>query len=82
MPRVSLSGGANASGTDYGADEDEWYAQLSLHMRIYDVQLGTNLDVLDARAALTESLTAYVNAVYDIAAAQSALIFVVGWDAP
>jgi outer membrane protein TolC len=51
-----------------------------LAMRRYDAQVGTNLDVLDSRAALTESLTAYVNAVYDIAAAQSGLIYALGED--
>jgi outer membrane protein TolC len=51
-----------------------------LAMRRYDAQVGTNLDVLDSRAALTESLTSYVNSVYDIAAAQSGLIYAIGED--
>ena len=51
-----------------------------LAMRRYDAQVGTNLDVLDSRAALTDSLTAYVSAVYDIAAAQSELIYAIGED--
>jgi outer membrane protein TolC len=149
MPKVSLSGGLNASGNNYVTDEDEWFAQISLQwtiydggertsqveklkaaakelvhqvdglnaqvrketiqaelnldsasaryeiaksqlndaqedyrlaMRRYDAQVGTNLDVLDSRAALTDSLTAYVNAVYDIAAAQSGLIYAMGGD--
>jgi outer membrane protein TolC len=49
-------------------------------LRRYDAQVGTNLDVLDSRAALIESRTALVNAVYDIAAAQCGMIFAVGED--
>lgn len=51
-------------------------------LRRYDAQVGTNLDVLDARVALTDSRTEYVNAVYDIAIAQSSLIFAIGEDLP
>jgi outer membrane protein TolC len=47
---------------------------------IIDGQVGTNLDVLDSRTALIESRTALVNAVYDIAAAQCGVMFVVGED--
>ena len=36
--------------------------------------------MLDARSALINSLNARVNAVYDIAAAQSALIYAIGAD--
>ena len=50
--------------------------------RRYDARLGTNLDVLDARRALLDSLTAYVNAVYDIAVAQSGLVYAMGDDFP
>jgi outer membrane protein TolC len=53
-----------------------------LALRRYDAQVGTNLDVLDSRAALTDSRRAYVNAVYDIAAAQCGMRFVVGDDVP
>jgi outer membrane protein TolC len=51
-------------------------------MRRYDARIGTNLDVLDSRTALIESRTALVNAVYDIAAAQFGMMFVVGEDMP
>ena len=51
-----------------------------LALRRYDAQVGTNLDVLDSRAALTDSRRALVNAVYDIAAAQCGMIFAVGED--
>jgi len=51
-----------------------------LALRRYDAQMGTNLDVLDARRALIGSRTEYVNAVYDIAVAQSGLIYVMGED--
>jgi outer membrane protein TolC len=53
-----------------------------LALRRYEAQVGTNLDVLDSRAALTESRRAYVNAVYDIALAQCGLVFAVGGDIP
>jgi outer membrane protein TolC len=48
----------------------------------YDAQVGMNLDVVDSRAALTESRGALVNAVYDIAAARCGMIFAVGEDVP
>ena len=51
-------------------------------LRRYDAQVGTNLDVLDARVALTDSRTEYVDAVYDIAIAQSDLIYAMGDDNP
>ena len=49
-------------------------------LRRYDAQMGTNLDVLDARRALISGRTEYVNAVYDIALAQAGLIFAMGTD--
>lgn len=49
-------------------------------LRRYDAQIGTNLDVLDARRSLISSRTEYVNAVYDIAKAQSDLIYALGED--
>jgi outer membrane protein TolC len=51
-------------------------------LKRYDAQVGTNLDVLDARVALTDSRISYVNAVYDIAIAQSGLIYAMGDDLP
>ena len=51
-----------------------------LALRRYDARVGTNLDVLDSRAALTDSRRALVNAVYDIAAAQCGMMFAVGED--
>lgn len=51
-------------------------------LRRYDAQVGTNLDVLDARVSLTDSRTEYVNAVYDIAIAQSGLMYAMGDDLP
>ncbi|GHV31214.1 transporter [Synergistales bacterium] len=59
------------------AEED-----YAIVLRRYKAQMGTNLDVLDARAALTTSRTAYVNAVYDIAAAQARVIYAIGEDIP
>lgn len=49
-------------------------------LRRYDAQMGTNLDVLDARRALIGSRTEYVNAVYDIALAQAGLVYAMGED--
>lgn len=57
------------------AEEDHRIAQ-----RRYESQVGTNIDVLDARLALTSSRTAYVDAVFDIASAQSEIIFAAGMD--
>jgi outer membrane protein TolC len=51
-----------------------------LALRRYDAQVGTNLDVLDSRAALIESRRALVNAVYDTAAAQCGMMLLVGED--
>jgi outer membrane protein TolC len=51
-------------------------------LRRYEARMGTNLDVLDARAALTESRTSFVDAVYDTASAQAGLIYAVGADIP
>lgn len=54
----------------------------AIALRRYDAQMGTNLDVLDARRALTTSRMEYVNAVYDIAHAQAGLIYAIGEDTP
>lgn len=48
----------------------------------YESRIGTNIDVLDSRVSLIASRTAYVDAVYDIALAQSGLIFAIGEDMP
>ena len=53
-----------------------------LARRRYDAQLSSNLDVLDARRALIDSRTAYVDAVYDIALAQAGLVYAMGEDLP
>ena len=72
MSRMEISEGHVSAAEDgYG-----------MALRRYNAQMGTNLDVLDARAALTDSLTAYVDAIYDIAAAQAGLIYAVGEDVP
>ncbi len=47
-------------------------------LRRYAAQVGTNIDVLDARTALTEARTGYVNAVYDAYSAYSDLIYATG----
>lgn len=51
-------------------------------LRRYGARLGTNLDVLDARRALIQSRTEYINAIYDIAVAQSGLVYAMGDDLP
>jgi len=47
-------------------------------LRRYAEQVGTNIDVLDARTALTDANTSFVNAVYDAYAAYSDLIYSIG----
>ncbi len=49
-------------------------------LRRYTAQVGTNIDVLDARVALSEARTALVNAVYDGRTAYSDLLYAVGED--
>lgn len=51
-------------------------------LRRYDARVGTNIDVLDSRVALTDSRTALVDAFYDMEAARSDLIFATGADRP
>jgi outer membrane protein TolC len=65
-----------------GNQAEDAMEDYRLALRRYDAQVGTNLDVLDSRTALIESRTALVNAVYDIAAAQCGMMFVVGEDVP
>ena len=50
--------------------------------RRYEARLGSNIDVLDAKRALVRSRTEYVDAVYDIAAAWSNLVYATGRDLP
>ena len=50
--------------------------------RRYEARLGSNIDVLDAKRALVRSRTEYVDAVYDIAAAWSNLVYATGEDFP
>lgn len=59
------------------AEEDHRIA-----LRRYDAQVGTNIDVLDARMALTASRTAQVDALYDVAAAKNAMIIAAAADTP
>ncbi len=49
-------------------------------LRRYSAQVGTNIDVLDARLALSQARTALVNAVYDGRTAYSDLLYAVGED--
>ena len=51
-------------------------------MKRYQAQVDTNLNVLDAQNALIRSRFEYVDAVYDIAAAQANLIYAFGDDQP
>jgi len=44
----------------------------------YETQVGTNLDVLDARASLVTALNSLVDSVYDASIAESRLVFAVG----
>ena len=51
-------------------------------LKRYEAQVGTNLDVLDARVALNNSRTELVNAVYDTAGAISNLQYALGDPVP
>ncbi|HAJ93423.1 MAG TPA: TolC family protein, partial [Synergistaceae bacterium] len=44
----------------------------------YQEHVGTNLDLLDARLALTDSRREFVDALYDIAIAKANLIYAIG----
>jgi outer membrane protein TolC len=66
-----------AAGRISTAEED-----YRIAVRRYNAQMGTNLDVMDAAAALAEIRAQYVNAVYDIAIAQAGLIYAMGEDGP
>lgn len=47
-------------------------------MRRYEENVGTNLDALDARLALTNSMSEVVTAVYDIKTAEADLLYAMG----
>lgn len=47
-------------------------------LRRYVEQVGTNIDVLDARTALTDANTNFVNAIYDAYSSYSDLIYAMG----
>lgn len=47
-------------------------------VRRYEENVGTNLDALDARLALTNSMSEVVTAVYDIKSAEADLIYAMG----
>lgn len=68
--RVSLASSQVAS-----AEED-----YRMELRRYTAQVGTNIDVLDARVALQNARTQYVDAVYDVLGARADLLFAMGTD--
>ncbi len=47
-------------------------------LRRYDEKVGTNLDTLDARLALTDSMSEVVNAIYDIKTYEADLLYAMG----
>jgi outer membrane protein TolC len=55
------------------ADED-----YRMALRRYAAQVGTNIDVLDARVALENARTQYVDAVHDALQARADLVFAMG----
>ena len=57
------------------AESEEDYR---IAVRRYEEQVGTNLEMLDARLALTKSRTEEVDAVYDIRIAEANLLFSLG----
>lgn len=66
--RVGLSSSQVAS-----AEED-----YRMALRRYTAQVGTNIDVLDARVALQNARTQQVDAVYDVLGARSDMLFAMG----
>lgn len=48
----------------------------------YEARIGTNLDMLDSRLALTNSRTELADAAYDIEIAKAGLIYALGGDMP
>ena len=48
----------------------------------YALQMSSNVDVIDAKQALIQTHAAYVDAVFDIAAAQVGLVHALGVDIP
>jgi outer membrane protein TolC len=47
-------------------------------LKRYEAQVGTNIDVLDARVSLIAALNALADAIYDAATAEAGLVYVVG----
>lgn len=68
VQRVDLSSSQVAS-----AEED-----YRMAMRRYTAQVGTNIDVLDARVALQNACTQHVDAVYDVLGSRADLLFAMG----
>ncbi|MDO5562738.1 MAG: TolC family protein [Synergistaceae bacterium] len=58
--------------------ETEAKEDYRISVKRYEAGVGTNLDMLDARLALTSSRTELVDALYDIDIAWSDLVFAVG----
>ncbi|MPM91447.1 hypothetical protein SDC9_138576 [bioreactor metagenome] len=58
------------------AESEEDYR---IAVRRYEEQVGTNLDMLDARLALTSSRTEEVDARYDICIAEANLLYSLGY---
>ncbi|NLI42974.1 TolC family protein [Acetomicrobium sp.] len=62
------------------ADDQVRTAEEDYRMALkrYVEQVGTNIDVLDSRTALTDANTSFVNAIYDAYSAYSDLIYAIG----
>jgi len=61
------------------AESEEDYR---IAVKRYEALVGTNLDMLDARLALTSSRTELADAIYDIEIAKADLIYAMGEDLP
>ena len=78
-------GELRASETRFALAKEQMAAAREAHrmmLQRYALQMSSNVDVIDAKQALIQTHAAYVDAVFDIAAAQVGLVHVLGVDIP
>ena len=74
-----------ASETRFALAKEQMAAAREAHRMVlqrYALQMSSNVDVIDAKQALIQTHAAYVDAVFDIAAAQVGLVHALGVDIP
>lgn len=74
-----------ASETRFALAKEQTTAAREAHrmmLQRYALQMSSNVDVIDAKQALIQTHAAYVDAVFDIAAAQVGLVHALGVDVP